>query len=183
MAHPLTWARSAVGRVDPRARLAEQVAAHLRARLPEDHQVLSRYLPRDGGERVAVVVIAPDGLVVIEPRDEDGDLVCHQDYWYRGFDGVLAQPLGDAPSLRARTNAARVKSDLGTGGFINVPVSALVVLTRARPVDVRSSCVPVIAGVDALVRHLSRPAGTAPGPERTRALAEALAHRITLATM
>ncbi|HUQ42215.1 MAG TPA: hypothetical protein VM052_06920 [Candidatus Limnocylindrales bacterium] len=165
-------------RGDVRGRLADQVAAHLRAQLPEDHLVLSRYAPRDGADRVPVVVIGGSGVVVIEPRDEQGDFVCYQDHWYEGT-GV-AHMLPDAPSLRARDNAARVKRDLGTGGFITVKVTALVVLTRGRPLDVRSSCVPVIAGLDALVRHIRQQADAQPSPERTRALADALDHPIKL---
>ncbi len=179
MPHPFEWARAVVSRADPRARFADRVATYLREHLPDDHLVLSRYAPRDGGDRVPVVVIGRYGLTVIEPRDDEGDLVCYQDHWYLGAVGA-AHALGDAPSVRARINAVRVKRDLGTGGFINVPVEALVVLTRGRPADVRSSCVPVIGGLDPLVRFLSQRAAGAPVPERTEALAAALAHPITL---
>ena len=178
---PLQWARAAVSRADPRARLADRVALHLRTQLPEDHIVLARHAPRDGGERVPVVVISSHGLVVVEPREDEGDLVCYQDHWYRRVDGGVAQIISDPPSLRARANAARLRSDLGTGGFINVPVVALVLLTRGRPDDVRSSCVPVVASLDALVRRLLlRPTPAAASPERARALAAALDHAITL---
>ena len=166
--------------VDARGRLAEKVAAYLREQLPEGHLVLARYTPRDGGDRVSVVVIGGAGVVVVEPRDEEGDFVCYQDHWHRG-EGVVAHPLGDAPSLRARENAARVKRDLGTGGFITVKVDALVLLTKGRALNVRSSCVPVIAGLDALVRHIAQRAATPPSPEHARALADALDHPIKLA--
>ncbi len=183
MTHPLQWARSAVTRADPRARLAERVALYLKEQLPEDHIVLARHAPRDGGERVPVVVIGRDRLVVIEPRDDEGDLVCYQDHWYRRIDGGVAQSIGDPPSLRARVNAARLRGDLGTGGVVNVPVEPIVLLTRGRPDDVRSSCVMVIAGLDPLVRHLLGRASAPAVPERTRALASALDHAITLATV
>jgi hypothetical protein len=156
------------------------VATYLREQLANEQLVLSRYAPRDGGDRVPVVVIGRHGLTVIEPRDDEGDLVCYQDHWYVGAAGE-AHPLGDAPSLRARANAVRVKRDLGTGGFINVPVEAVVVLTRGRPADVGSACVPVIGGLDPLVRFLVQRAAGAPVPERPEALAAALAHPITLA--
>ena len=165
---------------DPKGRLAEKVAAYLREKLPEGCLVLSRYAPRDGNERVPVVIVSGDGVFVIEPRDEEGDFVCYQDHWYRG-EGVVAHPLPDAPSLRARDNAARVKRDLGTGGFITVKVVPLVVLTRGRPANVRSSCVPVIAGLDPLVRHVAQLAATPPSPDQARALASALDHPIKLA--
>ncbi|MDQ2950695.1 MAG: NERD domain-containing protein [Chloroflexota bacterium] len=164
---------------DARGRLAEKVAAHLREQLPEGYLVLARYAPRDGNDRVPVVIIGA-GVFVIEPRDEEGDFVCYQDHWYRG-EGVVAHSLSDAPSLRARDNAARVKRDLGTGGFITVKVEPLVVLTRGRPSNVRSSCVPVIAGLDPLVRHIAQRAVTPPSPEQARALANALDHPIKLA--
>src|SRR5262249_2867941 len=138
--------------------------------------------PRDGGERIPVVVIGRHGLVVVEPRDDEGDLVCYQDYWYRQSGGG-AQPLADAPSLRAMVNAKRLRRDLGTGGFINVPIEPLVLLPRGRAADVRSSCVPVIAGTDALARHIADGGVTEPAHARIRALAEALAHAINLATV
>jgi len=166
-------------RSDARGRLADKIASYLRGQLPGDFLVLSRYAPRDGGDRVPLVIIGRGGLVIVEPRDDDGAFVCYQDHWYKAI-GVVAHALGDAPSLRARDNGVRVKRDLGTGGFINVKVDALVLLTQGEPVDVRSSCVPVIAGLDPLVRHLLQRASAVPAPEDTRALAEALAHPIKL---
>jgi hypothetical protein len=179
--HPLHWALSVVGRVDPRARLSERVALYLDQHLPDDHVVLARHAPRDGGERIPIVIIDRRGLVVIEPRDDEGDLVCYQDHWYRRIDGGVAQSIGDAPSIRARENAKRLHRDLGTGGVTNVPVDALVLLTRARPDDVRSSCVPVVAGLDPLVRHLLARDVSPADPDRTRAVTAALAHNINLA--
>jgi hypothetical protein len=179
---PLRSVLEAVSHADARGRLAERAAAQLREQLPEDHVVLARYAPRDRGDRIALVIIGRDRLFVVEPRDEDGDLVCYQDHWYRRSGPNAAHPLADPPSLRARRNAERVRIDLGTGGFLNVRIEPLVVLTRARPDDVRSSCVSVIAGLDALVRYMLRSAPGDAAPERTHALASALAHNITVAT-
>jgi hypothetical protein len=178
--HPLQWARTAVNRGDPRARLADRVATYLRQQLPEDHIVMARHAPRDGGAPVPVVVLGRDRVVIIEPRDEDGDLLCYQDHWYRSVAGRLTQALGDPPSLRAHENAARLRSDLGTGGLINVQIEPLVVLTRARPDDVRSSCVPVIAGLDPLIRHILSRRVSSTDRVRTLQLAAALARNITL---
>lgn len=180
MTHPLQWARSAINRGDPRARLAERVASYLRQQLPEDHIILPLHAPRDGGERVPVVVIGRDRLVVIEPRDDEGDLLCYQDHWYRSESGRLTETLSDAPSLRAHENAGRLRNDLGTGGFMNVQIEPLVVLTRGRPDDVRSSSVPVIAGLDPLVRHILSRRVSGSDRARTLALAAALARNITL---
>ena len=179
---PLRRAFEAVYHGDTRARLAEQVAMHLRAQLPADHIVLPRYAARDGGERVSLVVVGRERIFVIEPRDEDGELVCYQDHWYRKFGATIGQPLADAPSLRARRDAGRVRSDLGTGGFMGVPIEPLVLLVRGRPDDVRSSSVTVVAGVDALARHLLQGEPALAAPERTLALAMALQHRITVTT-
>lgn len=180
MSDPLRWVRGTVSRADARGRVAERVAQHLRESLPEDHIVLAPYSPRDRGERIPIVVVGRLGLFVVEPRDDEGDLVCYQDHWYRRVGPGTAHALSDPPSLRARRDAARVRSDLGTGGFINVPIEAVVLLTRGRPDDVRSSCVPVVAGADALVRYMLRGIPGTPHAERTRALAGALASNIRL---
>lgn len=180
MTHPLQWARAAVARTDPRARLADRVALALKEQLPEDHLVLARHAPRDGGDRVPVVIIGHDRLVVIEPRDDEGDLVCYQDHWYRRIVGGVAQSIGDPPSLRARANAARLRRDLGTGGYINVPIEPIVLLTRGRADDVRSSCVPVIAGIDPLIGYLRAHATSESSIDRSREFAAALAENIKL---
>ncbi len=176
---PLAWARTALAAAHPRGGLADRVAAELRGRLPEDHLVLSSHLPRDGGGRVALVVVGRERVIVVEPRGEDGDFVCYQDHWYRRTAAGATRAYADSPSLRARRDAARIHGDLATGGEMNVQVDALVVLTRGRAADVGSSCVPVVVGVDALARALLRM--TASSPERTRAIADALAGPIRLA--
>ena len=61
-------------------------------------------------------------------------------------------------------------------------IEPLVLLVRGRPDDVRSSSVTVVAGVDALARHLLQGEPALAAPERTLALAMALQHRITLTT-
>jgi hypothetical protein len=177
--HPLHWARSAIGKGDTRARLAERVATYLRQQLPEDHVVLALHAARDGG-RVPVLVIGRDRVVVVEPRDEEGELLCYQDHWYRSVAGRLTETLSDPPSLRAHENASRVRNDLGTGGYMNVQIEPVVVLTRGKPDDVRSSSVPVIAGLDPLVRHILSRRVSSTDRVRTLALAAALARNITL---
>ena len=173
---------TSVSRSDGRAPLAELVAAQLRERLPEDHVVLAGYAPRDRADRIGIVVVGRDRIFVVEPRDEDGDILCYQDHWYRRVGQSDAHPLADPPSLRARRNADRVRSDLGTGGFLGVAIEPLVLLVRGHPDDVRSSCVTVLAGVDALARHVLQGEPAVPAPERVHALANALAHRIVLTT-
>lgn len=168
----------------PRARLAERAAAYLGQRLPSDYVLMARYAPRDdSSDVVPLVVLGPHGVLVVEPRDEEGALVCYQDHWYRRTGPGISQPLSDSPSKRARFNAARVKSDLASGGFIYTPVEGVVVLTRGQPADVGGSCVPVIAGMDALMRHLEARARLDGSAERTGALVGALSGPIRLASM
>jgi hypothetical protein len=167
----------------PRARLAERAAAYLGERLSADYVVIARYAPRDlSSDVVPLVVLGPHGVLVVEPRDEEGALVCYQDHWYRRTGPGVSHPLSDSPSKRAHSNAARVKRDLASGGFIYTPVEAVVVLTRGTPDDVGSSCVPVIAGMDALVRHLESHAQPDSSSEHTRALVGALSGPIRLVT-
>lgn len=180
MSDPLRWVLATVVRTDARGRLAERVAHHLRQSLPEDHIVLAAYAPRDRGERIPIVVVGRLSLFVIEPRDEDGDLACYQDHWYRRVGRGRTHALAGSPSVRAQRNAGRVRNDLGTGGFMNVPIEPVVLLTRGRPDDVGSSCVPVVAGADALARYMLRGLSELPDAERTRALAAALAKNIQL---
>ena len=168
---------------DARGRLADKIASYLRGQLPGDYLVLSRYAPRDGGDRVPIVIIGRSGLVIVEPRDDDGAFVCYQDHWYRRTGPGVSHPLSDSPSKRARANAARVKSDLASGGFIYTPVDGVVVLTRGQPDDVGSSCVPVLAGMDALVRHLESHSQRDSSVEHTRDLVGALSSPIRLASV
>lgn len=168
----------------PRARLAERTAAYLGERLSSDYVVMARYAPRDDSSNtVPLVVLGPHGVLVVEPRDEEGGLACYQDHWYRRSGPGVSHPLSDSPSKRARGNAARVKSDLSSGGFIYTRVEGVVVLTRGQPDDVGSSCVPVIAGMDALVRHLESHAQPDGSIERTHALVGALSGPIRLASV
>ena len=77
----------------------------------------------------------------------------------------------------------RVKGDVASGGFAYTKVEAVVVLTRGQPDDVGSSCVPVIAGMDALVHHLETHGQRDSSLEHTRALVGALAAPIRLASV
>ncbi len=168
---------------DGRGRLADDVATYLRDRLPDDHVVLTHYAPRDSAaEKVAVAVIGRSGVTLIEPRDEQGEIVCVADRWYR-LDGHRAtHRIDDSPSRRARWNATRVRSDIATAGFLHTPVEAVVVFTRARLGDCTGSCVMPLEGGDALVRHLLRNgAGAAVSKERARAIALVLAGALRLA--
>jgi hypothetical protein len=179
----LLSAFSALAAHGPRARLAERAAAYLGERLSTDYVVLVRYAPRDeSSDVVPLVVLGPHGVLVVEPRDEEGALVCYQDHWYRRSGPGVSHPLSDSPSKRARANAARVKGDLASGGFIYTPVEGVVVLTRGKADDVGSSCVPVIAGMDALVRHLEAQTQRDSSSQHTQALVGALSGPIRLVT-
>ena len=180
----LRSAFAALAGARPRARLAERATAYLGERLSTDYVVLTRYAPRDlGSDLVPLVILGPHGVLVVEPRDEDGALACYQDHWYRQTGPGVSHPLSDSPSKRAQANAARVKGDLASGGFIYTPVGSVVVLTRGQPDDVGSSCVPVIAGMDALVRHLEAHAQRDNSTEHIRGLVGALSGPIKLASV
>ncbi len=168
---------------DRRGRLADDVAAYLRDRLTDDRIVLTHYAPRDSAdEKVAVAVIGAPGVTVIEPRDEQGEIVCVADHWYR-LDGHRAtHRIEDSPSRRARWNATRVRSDIATAGFLHTPVEAIVVFTRGRLGDCTGSCVMPLEGGDAVVRHLLRSdAPAAVSQERVSALADVLVGALRLA--
>ena len=137
--------------------LADRTAAYLSDHLPEGYVVVPHYAPRDGADdEVPMVVIGPPGVVVIEPRDEAGEVLCYEDHWYRKQKyGVGRRFDGPSPSQRARWNAARVRGDISVDPA-RTPVEAVVVFTSAHIADVSSSSVPAIEGLPAIVDRLVR---------------------------
>jgi hypothetical protein len=140
--------------------LADRTAAYLADHLPEGYVVVPHYGPRDGAdEEVPMVVIGPPGVVVIEPRDEAGEVLCYDDDWYRKQKyGVARRFHGQSPSQRARWNASRVRGDILVDPA-RTPVDAIVVFTSAHVADGSSSCVPVLEGLPAIVDRLVRNSG------------------------
>jgi len=137
------------------SRLADRTAAYLTDHLPEGYVVVPHYGPRDGAEdEVPMVVIGPPGVVVIEPRDEAGEVICYEDNWYRKQKyGVGRRFHGASPSQRARWNAARVRGDISADPACTA-VEAVVVFTSAHISDVSSSSVPAFEGLPAIVDRL-----------------------------
>ena len=137
--------------------LADRTAAYLEDHLPGGYVVVPHYGPRDGAEdEVPMVVIGPPGVVVIEPRDEAGEVVCHEDLWYRKQKyGVGRRFNGQSPSQRARWNASRVCGDISVDST-RTPVEAVVVFTSARVAGASSSSVPALEGLPAIVDRLVR---------------------------
>ncbi len=137
--------------------LADRTAAYLEDHLPGGYVVVPHYGPRDGAEdEVPMVVIGPPGVVVIEPRDEAGEVVCHEDLWYRKQKyGVGRRFNGQSPSQRARWNASRVCGDISVDST-RTPVEAVIVFTSAHIVGVSSSSVPALEGLPAIVDRLVR---------------------------
>ena len=136
--------------------LADRAATYLAEHLPESYVVVPHYGPRDGvDDEVPMVVIGPPGVVVIEPRDERGDVLCHEDLWYRKQKyGVGRRFNGQSPSQRARWNASRVSGDISVDSVASV--GAVVVFTSAHVAEVTSSSVPALEGLPAIVDLLVR---------------------------
>jgi hypothetical protein len=164
---------------------ARRTAMYLAARLPESYVVIAHYAPRDAGDDdVPIIVVGPSGVVVIEPRLDEGDVVCIDDHWYRRrAHGVGRRMKGMSPSARARRNVGRVRRDLTRGGFARTPVVPFVVFTSARVVEASSLSVPALEGLDAVVAELIRAADPETTPARMRALAEALVGPTRLAVV
>jgi len=135
--------------------LADRTATYLAEHLPEGYVVVPHYGPRDGADdEVPMVVIGPPGVVVIEPRDEGGEVLCYDDHWYRKQKyGVGRRFQGPSPSQRARRNALRVRGDISIDPACT-SVEAVVVFTSAHIADVSSSSVPALEGLPAIVDRL-----------------------------
>jgi len=167
---------------------AARTAAALRAALPDGFVVLAGYEPRDGVDRDAgIVVVGPTGVHVIEPRETTGGLACHQDAWYRTDANGVLRRIDGSPSQHARENAARVRSDISSGGYIRMPVDSAVLVTGGPVTGAASASVPVLEGIPAAVAFLERPVRSAEShervpAERTRALVDALLGPSRLAT-
>src|SRR2546427_12520826 len=68
----------------PRARLAERAAAELGERLSADYIVMARYAPRDdSSDAVPPLVLGPNGVLLGEPRGEEGGLGGYPAHWDR----------------------------------------------------------------------------------------------------
>jgi hypothetical protein len=137
--------------------LVDRTATYLSEHLPEGYVVVPHYGPRDGADdEVPMVVIGPPGVVVIEPRDEAGDVVCYDDHWYREHKyGTARRFKGPSPSQRARWNAARVRGDISVDPTAT-PVEAFVVFTSAHVTNVSNSSVPALEGLPATIDRLVR---------------------------
>ena len=167
---------------------AARTATALRAALPDGFVVLAGYEPRDGVDRDAgIVVVGPTGVHVIEPREATGGLACHQDAWYRTEANGVLRRIDGSPSQEARANAARVRSDISSGGYIRMPADGAVLVTGGSVTGAASASVPVLEGIPAAVAFLERPLRSAASyervpAERTRALVDALLGPSRLAT-
>ncbi|GAC1696268.1 MAG: hypothetical protein NVS9B6_03090 [Candidatus Limnocylindrales bacterium] len=166
---------------------AARTATALRAALPAGFVVLAGYEPRDTVDRDAgIVVVGPTGVHVIEPREATGGLACHQDAWYRTAGNGVLRRIDSSPSQEARENAARVRSDISSGGFIRMPVDGAVLITGGPVTGAASASVPVLEGIPAAVAFLERLRPSTPGErvpvDRTGALVAALLGPSRLAT-
>jgi hypothetical protein len=137
--------------------LADRTAAYLLEHLPEGYVVVAHYAPRDGADdEVPMVVIGPPGVLVIEPRDEVGEVRCHDDHWYRTQKyGVGRRFRGRSPSQRARWNAARVRSDISVEPS-RTRVEGVVVFVSAHIAEASRSSVAALEGLPAIVDRLVR---------------------------
>jgi hypothetical protein len=137
--------------------LADRTAAYLLEHLPEGYVVVAHYAPRDGADdEVPMVVIGPPGVLVIEPRDEVGEVRCYDDHWYRTQKyGVGRRFRGRSPSQRARWNAARVRSDISVEPS-RTRVEGVVVFVSAHIAEASRSSVAALEGLPAIVDRLVR---------------------------
>jgi hypothetical protein len=137
--------------------LADRAAAYLADHLPDGYVVVPHYSPHDGADdEVPMVVFGPPGVLVIEPRDEAGEVLCYDDNWYTKHKyGVGRRFQGPSPSQRARWNAARVRGDISADPA-RTRVEAVVVFTSAHIADVSRSSVAALEGLPAIVDRLVR---------------------------
>lgn len=97
-----------------------------------------------GRQVVDHMLIGPEGLLVIEPRNHPGDTSCAKGRWIRKS-GFLPRILGAEPGIGNPTRDVTglvdlVKQDLEEAGIADVPVNGAVVFTAPNAVLTLDAC-------------------------------------------
>lgn len=163
-------------------KIAERVSDKLQTLLGPEFLVFTEYAPRGGGAVVPLVVVGPSGIFTIEPLAGGVAYGCYQDGWHR-IEATGLHHLAVSPSRRAREDAARVRSDISSGGHIRTTVEPCVLIERGTGDDCASSTVQVVCGVATLAERLrSRSPRAGVSPREVQAVADALIHPLAVAT-
>ena len=83
----------------------KQVTKLLASKLNDDYILLNDLYLRGGGGDIDHVVLAPNGIFVLETKNWSGDITCHGDEWQRAGKGNFK----GSPSRQVKRNVATVR--------------------------------------------------------------------------
>lgn len=157
-------------------------SAKVRDALPEEFALITGYVPRDAADgAIDMIIVGPTGVFAVEMCESAGTLACYEDIWYRKHT-TSAWRVDASPSVAARRNAERLRSDVRTGGFVRATVEPLVVLVYGHTVELTGCSAAVAEGVEGLVRQV-RLWNRAPlSDQRARAIARTLSGTLGIAS-
>ncbi len=122
----------------------KQVTKHLNSTLNDDYYLINDLYLREGGGDIDHVVLAPNGVFVLETKNWNGSITCNGDEWHRSG----KKDFSASPSRQVKRNAARVKriiDDSPSLRMMGVWVEGIVVFTnRHATLHVNNPTVPVL---------------------------------------
>lgn len=159
-----------------------RLAADVRDALPIEFAVLAGYLPRDAGDgEIDLVIVGPTGVFAVAVCETSGTLACHEDIWYRQH-APSTWRLTQSPSRRARRDAARLRADVASGGFVRTAVEPVVLFRYAHLTEVAGCSAVDCQGIEALVDRVRRWNRAPLSDQRARAIARSLSGTLGLAS-
>jgi hypothetical protein len=107
----------------------KQDTKHLASKLNDDYILLNDLYLRGGGGDIDHVVLAPNGIFVLETKNWSGDITCHGDEWQRAGKGNFK----GSPSRQVKRNVATVRQIIDSNPALRhfgIWVEGIVVFTN-----------------------------------------------------
>ncbi len=132
----------------------KHVAKLLNKTLNDDYYLINDlYLP-DGGGDIDHIVLAPNGVFVLETKNWSGTITCNGDEWQRAG----KRNFSGSPSRQVKRNAARIRQTIGNSSSLrqlDIWVEGIVVFTnRHAALRINNPAVPVLR-LQQLPSHIS----------------------------
>jgi hypothetical protein len=122
----------------------KQVAKLLSSSLSDDYYLINDLYLRGGGGDIDHVVLAPNGIFVLETKNWSGNTSCNGDQWWRGG----KRNFNSSPSHQVKRNAGKIKNiidNLPNLRALGIWVEGIVVMTnRHATLHISNPSVPVL---------------------------------------
>ncbi len=132
-------------RVFSGGRLGEkQVADLLQSSLSDDYYLINDLYLQGGGGDIDHVVLAPNGVFVLETKNWSGNITCNGDEWRRDRN----QTMVSSPSSQVKRNVAKIRNIIDNSPYLRalgVWVEGIVVITNKHAIlHLNNPTVPVL---------------------------------------